>query len=197
MLWQSRSKLLWKSKKDGVWVKQVMNLLDYILVAILGYGLIRGIFRGLIKELSSIVGTLGGFYAAYSYYPLAAKYLTSWISNPGYLRITSFLLIFVLVFLAVSLSGVVIKYFMNIAYLGWTDRICGALFGFTKGLLISTVIVLVLTTFLQKNAAILKESYSAHHLIRFSAYLVKVTPKEMKQSFSSKVKELNKSWNNP
>lgn len=171
-----------------------MNLLDYALIVILGYCLIRGIFRGLIKELSSIVGVLGGYYAAYTYYHEVAGYLARWVTNPGYQRIISFLIIFGAIFLAVGFAGFVIKYLMNIAFLGWTDRICGAIFGSVKGLLITTVIVLVLTTFLPKNVAILKNSLIAQHMMQFSAYLIKVTPDEMKQSFGVKVKELNKSW---
>ena len=174
-----------------------MNLLDIILALILGYCLVRGIFRGLIKELSSIVGVLGGFYAAYTYYPQLAKYLARWVTDPGYLSIISFMLIFTVVFLVVGVAGVVIKYLMNIAFLGWTDRICGALFGSLKGLLITTVLLVVLTTFLPGNAAILKQSWVARHMMQFSAYLVKVTPKEMKKNFAVKVKELNKSWQRP
>jgi membrane protein required for colicin V production len=174
-----------------------MNLLDFLLIVILGYCLVRGIFRGLIKELSSIVGVFGGFYAAYTYYPEVAKHLARWVTNPGYQSIISFLIIFSLVFLAVGFAGVVIKYLMNIVFLGWTDRICGAIFGTVKGLLITTVVLLVLATFLPKNAAIIKNSWVAHHMLRFSAYLVKVTPKEMKHSFGIKVKELNKSWQRP
>ena len=174
-----------------------MNLLDYVLVVIVGYCLIRGVFRGMIKELSSIVGVMGGFYAAYSYYPYLAQQLSRWVTNPAYLSIFSFLVIFVLVFLAVSLTGVVIKYLMNISFLGWTDRICGAIFGSVKGFLITVVLLLVLTTFLPKNAAILKQSWVAHHLMDVSAYLIQLTPKEMKQSFAAKVKEYNKSWQRP
>jgi len=174
-----------------------MNLLDYVLVAIIGYCLVRGIFRGLIKELSSIVGVMGGFYAAYTYYPQVARHLARWVTNPGYLSIISFLVIFILVFLVVSFTGLVIKYLMNIAFLGWTDRICGAVFGSAKGLLIVTVLLLVLVTFLPKNAAVLKRSWVAHHMMRFSTYLVHMTPKEMKQRFGTKAKELNKSWQRP
>lgn len=174
-----------------------MNLLDFLLIVILGYCLVRGIFRGLIKELSSVVGVFGGFYAAYTYYPQVATYLARWVTNPGYQSIISFMIIFGLVFLAVGFAGVVIKYLMNIAFLGWTDRISGAIFGTLKGLLITTVVLLVLTTFLPKNSDIIKKSWVAHHMLQFSAYLVKVTPKEMKQSFSIKVKELNKSWQRP
>ena len=175
-----------------------MNLLDYALMAILGYCLVRGIFRGLIKELSSIVGVLGGYHAAYSYYPqLSAqlsKFLSGWIPNPAHLNIISFLLLFVLVFLFISLAGVVIKYLVNVAFLGWTDRICGAVFGTAKGLLIVSVLLLMLTTFLPKNAALLRDSWGAHHLMRCSSLLVEVTPKEMKQRFEAKEKELIKSW---
>jgi len=171
-----------------------MNLLDYVLIIILGYCLVRGIFRGLIKELSAIVGVLGGFYAAYSYYPRAAHYLAHWFANPGYLKIISFFIVFAMVFWVVSLVGVILKYLMNIAFLGWTDRICGAIFGALKGLLITIVLIVVLTAFLPQNANIIKNSWGAHNLMQLSAYMVKVTPKEMKQSFEAKMKELNKSW---
>ena len=69
-----------------------MNPFDILIITILAYGLIRGIFRGLIREISSIVGVLGGFYAAYSYYPHVANLISAWISNPAYLNILSYLI---------------------------------------------------------------------------------------------------------
>jgi membrane protein required for colicin V production len=171
-----------------------MNLLDYVFIAIVGYCLVRGVFRGLIKELSSIIGVLGGFYAAYSYYPRTARFLAHWIANPGYLDMISFLIVFGMVFFAVSLAGVVLKYLMNIAFLGWTDRTCGALFGAAKGALIIVVLLLVMTTFLPLNAAVIKDSWVAQHTMQFDAFLIRVTPREMKSNFEAKQKELNKSW---
>jgi len=41
-----------------------MNALDVVIAVIVGFCLIRGIFRGLIKELSSIIGVFAGFYFA-------------------------------------------------------------------------------------------------------------------------------------
>ena len=171
-----------------------MNLLDYVLIAILGYCLVRGVFRGLIKELSAIVGVLGGFYAGYSYYGRVAHHLSHWITNPGYLNIISFLIVFVAVFSVISFIGVMLKYLMNIAFLGWTDRISGAVFGTLKGALIAIVLILVLTAFLPRNSATVRNSRGAHYLIHFSAYLVKLTPKDMKQSFEGKMSALRKSW---
>ncbi len=171
-----------------------MNLLDLVLAVIVGYCLIRGVFRGLVKELSSIIGVAGGFYAAYTYYPLLAGHLAHWIANPGYLNILSFLAIFTAVCIVVSIAGVVIKYLMNIAFLGWTDRLSGALFGTIKGVLITSVVILVLTAFLSSNAAIIEQSWVAQNTMRISALLVKVTPKEMKRSFGVRRKSLNTAW---
>lgn len=171
-----------------------MNLLDIVLIAILAFCLIRGIFRGLIKELSSIVGVLGGLYAAYTYYGLLAKALSRWITNVDYLYIISCLIIFAVVYLVVSVIGIMIKYFMNIVFLGWTDRLCGAFFGAVKGILIAAVLILILTTFLPKNSAILKDSFAARHMMKVSATMAKVASKEMKAMFGPKMKELNKTW---
>ena len=171
-----------------------MNVLDFTLIAVFGYCLGRGVFRGLVKELSSIIGVMGGFYAAYSYYPRLAKPLSSWIANPGYLNIISFLILFIGVYLVVSFTGVVIKHLMNIAFLGWTDRLCGVLFGSLKGLLIIAIMVLMLTTFLPKNAMILRRSIVAQNMMQFSAAFVRVVPEDMKKGFRVKMKELKKTW---
>lgn len=171
-----------------------MNVLDYILIAVFGFCLGRGVFRGLVKELSSIIGVLGGFYAAYTYYPLLADSLGTWISNPGYLNIFSFLVLFVGIYLIVSLMGVVIKHLMNIAFLGWTDRLSGATFGAIKGFLIVTILILMLTTFLPKNAVILKRSTVAQNMMRFSATLINVVPEDMKKGFRTKMQELKQTW---
>lgn len=171
-----------------------MNVLDYTLIAVFGYCLGRGVFRGLVKELSSIIGVMGGFYAAYSYYPLLAKPLANWITNSGYLNIISFLILFVSIYIVVSFTGVVIKHLMNIAFLGWTDRVCGALFGSLKGLLITAIMVLMLTTFLPKNAMILQRSIMAQNVMQFSAAIIRVVPEDMKKSFRTKMKELKKTW---
>lgn len=162
---------------------------------ILGYCLVRGIFRGLIKELSSIIGVLGGFYAGYSYYPILATPLSRWIGKMGYANIVSFLILFVGVYLVISILGVIIKYLMNIAFLGWTDRLCGALFGACKGLLIVSVVVVMLTTFLTRNETILRESIVVRHTMGISATMVKVASADMKSMFDTHLKDLKKSWN--
>jgi membrane protein required for colicin V production len=174
-----------------------MNPFDMIAVAILAFCVIRGIFRGLIKEVSSIVGVLAGFYAAYTYYGNLAGLLSGWISNESYLHIVSFLILFCLVFFVVSIIGVIIKYVLNIAFMGWFDRTCGAAFGLVKGILIVSMLFIIFTAFLPQGAPLVKDSVLAPRINRISEKMIKVVPKDMKNEFSAKVEELKKSWKIP
>ncbi|PID40602.1 MAG: colicin V production protein [Proteobacteria bacterium] len=171
-----------------------MNAFDIVIVSVLAYGLIRGIFRGLVRELSSIIGVLGGFYAAYTYYPHMSKLLSGWISDSSYLNIISYLVIFAAVMVVVGILAVIIKYLLNIAYLGWLDRVSGALFGVLKGALVICVLFTVLTAFLPKGTPFIKNSTLAPYVATTSEVTAKVLSKDMKIKFIAKMKELKKAW---
>ncbi len=171
-----------------------MNPFDMLAIVILAFCVIRGMFRGLIKELSSVIGVLGGFYAAYTYYTVPAEPLSRWISDPATVNIFSFLLIFCIVFLVISMLGVVIKYVLNIAFLGWFDRICGTAFGLLKGILLVSVLLIIFTAFLAKGAPLVKDSVLAPHISLVSEKMARVVSREMKQQFVEKIEELKKSW---
>jgi membrane protein required for colicin V production len=174
-----------------------MNSFDIIVSIIFGFCLIRGIFRGLVKELSSIIGVMAGYFAAYSYYPYIAKFLSQWISVVAYSKIIGFLVVFIGVFLIISILGVIIKYLMSIAFLGWADRVSGGIFGLIKGLLIVSILFIVFTTFLSKNASIVKDSVIAPHLSHISTQMAKIMKQDMKQEFTEKIEGLNKAWKKP
>ena len=171
-----------------------MNLFDIIVIVILGYCLIRGVFRGLVKELSSIVGVFGGFYAAYTYYPVLAKPLSKWIANAGYLNILSFLIIFCGVFIIISILGIIINYLLKIVFLGWLDRVSGAMFGAMKGILIVSVLLIALTAFLPKGTPVIKDSLLSPYVTLVSEKMAKVISKDMKHDFSTKIATIKKAW---
>ena len=174
-----------------------MNPFDILIIVILGYSLIRGLFRGLVKEVSSIIGVFGGFYAAYTYYKTLAGLLSGLIQDVSYLNILSFLVIFCTVLIVVSVLGIIIKYLMNIAFLGWVDRVAGVIFGLAKGILIVSVLFISLTAFLPKGSAFVKNSVLAPHVSWVSEKMAQVVSQEMKLDFMSKLGELRKAWKIP
>jgi membrane protein required for colicin V production len=174
-----------------------MNPFDILIIVILGYSVVRGLFRGLVKELSSIIGVLGGFYAAYTYYHLPAGLLSNLIKNSAYRNILSFLIVFCVVLIFISILGVIIKYLMNIAFLGWVDRIGGVGFSAVKGILIVCILFITLTAFLPKGSAFIKNSVLAPHVSWVSEKMANVVSKEMKRDFRAKLGELKKAWKIP
>ena len=172
-----------------------MNPFDTVIIVILGYCIIRGFFRGLIKEVASIIGVIGGFYAGYTYYSVVARYLSEWIPSQTYSNILGFMFLFCGVFVAVSLMGVILKYLMNIAFMGWIDRISGTIFGAAKGILITSIILVILTAFLPKGAPILANSHLAPHVSDVAEAMSKIVSKEIKQDFTNKFKDLKRFWN--
>ena len=171
-----------------------MNSFDVLVAVILGFCLIRGIFRGLVKEMASTIGVLAGFYAAYTYYPEMAGLLSRWISSTVYLNITSFTVIFCIILLIISALGVVLKYLMSIAHLGWVDRVSGASFGFMKGFLITSVMLVTLTAFLPKGSHLMRDSLLAPHINMLSENMAKIVSDDMQQAFDEKMGELKRFW---
>jgi len=173
-----------------------MNPFDILILFILLYCLIRGLFRGLARELSSIVGVFGGFYAAYTYYPNAAVLLSRFISDMAYLNIASFLIVFCGIFIIISLLGRLITFLLKIAFLGWFDRFCGAVFGGIKGFLIISVLLITFAAFLPRGSPIIKNSLTAPYISLVSEELSRFVPKQMKNKFKGNIKGLKKGWKN-
>jgi membrane protein required for colicin V production len=172
-----------------------MNAFDILVAVFLSYGLIRGLFRGLVKELASIIGALGGFFAAYALYGAAAGYLSGLVSNPAYRNILAFMAIFCGVVVLVSLLALVIQYVLRIVFLGWLDRLGGAVFGVLKGVLTVSVLFLVLTAFLPKGTPLIRDSMSGPYVSMVSEQLAALVSKEIKAEFSAKLDALKKAWN--
>jgi membrane protein required for colicin V production len=171
-----------------------MNAFDILVAVVLGYSLIRGLFRGLVKELASIIGVFGGFFAAYSYYAVAARYLTGVVSNPAYRNIMAFLIIFCIVLVIVNVIAMVLKYLLKIVFLGWLDRLGGVVFGLAKGVLIVSVLFLMLTAFLPKGTSLIKDSAAGPYVSMVSEQLAVVVTIEIKRDFAAKLEELKKEW---
>jgi membrane protein required for colicin V production len=171
-----------------------MNPLDILICVILGFCLIRGIFRGSIKEITAIIGVFVGFYVAYSYYSVLATWLSEYIVNESYRNIVSFFLAFAIFFFAIGLIGALLKHLLKGASLGWTDRALGSILGLVKALLIVSILLIPITTYLPKNSPVIRNSVLAPYVSMASDKIIAVVPKDMKQRFWNNVKALRTSW---
>jgi len=121
-------------------------------------------------------------------------YLKRWISDPDYINILSFLIIFLCVFLIVSALGIIIKYILKIVFLGWVDRVFGGAFGILKGILVGSVLLIVFTAFLSKDSDTIKNSRLSPYFTAISDKMIRVTPKDLKNEYQTKIQDIEKAW---
>jgi len=171
-----------------------MNIFDIVVVVILSFCLIRGFMLGIVRQISSIVGVLAGFFAGSRYYSLLTGMLTGWIDKPGYRNITAFAILFCAVFVLVILLAWVIHYLMKITKTGWIDRVMGVVFGGLKGLLIGCILLVALTTFLPAHAALIEQSRLARHMMVISEKMAVVIRHEAKTRFDTNIDTYLNYW---
>jgi membrane protein required for colicin V production len=173
----------------------MMNPFDMAIVVILGYGIIRGIFRGLIREMASIIGVAAGFYIAYFNYKALSPLLARWITNSAYVDIVSFIILFCAVLMIITGAGILIRLIIKIALLGVADRVLGALFGALKGALIVSLLFILLVSFLPPGGVrMVSDSKIAPYVNAVSREVVKVIPDDMRGNFMKNIEKLKKDW---
>jgi len=171
-----------------------MNVFDLIVVVVVSFCLVRGLFRGLVREVSSIVGVLAGFYGAYTYHPMVEFIFEKWVANPGYRKVLAFFILFCAILIGINILANLIRYLLNIVFLGWVDRLCGMVFGGAKGLLIVSVLFIILTTLLPKGSTIVTQSRLSPHVANISELIAVFVSRDMKNQLDLQIEGIKKSW---
>lgn len=128
-----------------------MNFLDYIITILLLFGFIRGIFKGLIVEVSSLISLIAGIYGAINFSYFIGKQLSQYVSwSENYITIISFAITFAGIVLVIRLFGKLFTKIADFAALGLLNKFLGGVFGALKFALILSVIFLVYAKLNQK-----------------------------------------------
>ena len=121
-----------------------MAVIDIVLVALLGFGLIRGFFKGLFVEVASLVALIAGIYGAihFSYY--VADLLMEHVEwSEKTINITAFAITFIIIVLIVALAGKALTKLADFAALGFLNKLLGGVFGLLKiGLILSILLII-------------------------------------------------------
>ena len=129
-----------------------MNAIDIIILATLALSLIMGFFWGLIRQVIALVGLAGGLILAGQYYAGAADFLhgsdgKGLVADENWARIIAFVGIMILFSLLLGIVGSTLRLVARLLFLGWLDRLLGAVLGLLIALTLTTSMVIVATVF--------------------------------------------------
>ena len=171
-----------------------MNLLDLGIIIILFLVGLRGYYRGLLQEISVVVGLVVGLVFAAHYYLRLARLISQWIHTPLYSRIIGFLVILVLAYWLIRIAGNLLHRFLSFIYLGSLDRILGGAFGIFKGAIILGFLLTIITISVPKDSKLLQESVAVPYLkVMYNQVLV-LLPAEFKQQVKERADKFGHDW---
>ena len=160
-----------------------MNLLDIVIICLcLGFS-VYGIVQGVVRQLFSWTGLLLGHVAGVKYYETAQEHLR--LDFP-HAEIVAYLLIFLGIYFAIRLVGLLIERWVRGSELSGTDRAAGMLAGFVKGALLSVLLVFVLVILLPRDTELLRKSRLAPRAMVAARWAQRVFPKKIRDAFGEK-----------
>jgi membrane protein required for colicin V production len=113
-----------------------MTWLDYAVIGVFAVSLVIGAWRGLVREVVSILGWVIAFLAANLLAGPLGPVMPDVIPTPELRVAAAYLGIFIASLIVTSLVGLLLSKVVNAVGLGGIDRLLGAVFGAARGILI-------------------------------------------------------------
>ena len=122
-----------------------MNYIDIIIIALLAFAAIVGVWKGFIRQLFGLVALFLGIWCACHFSNYAAFYISKWIDkNETAVTMISFAVTFIVVLFGVVLVGRLAEQLIKVVMLGFFNRLMGILFSVVKMALILSVSIWLL-----------------------------------------------------
>jgi len=105
---------------------------------------IKGFFNGVVKEITGLIGVIGGFFVASRYYHQAGEFINQnliTIPNKSSIDLVGFIGVFLLVWIFCIFLGFLFSNLLKVSALGFIDKILGFLVGGVKFFLIISIII--------------------------------------------------------
>ncbi|MCK9239523.1 CvpA family protein [Desulfocurvus sp.] len=148
----------------------MISLLDVVFGSLALLFAVRGLFRGLLKEVLSTLGVVGAWWLAAEHGPALAPHLRQWVESPGVAEFAAYVLVFFAVMLGVKVLTWLIAKILKASPVGWIDMPGGLLVGLGKAWLLCCVILAGLLAFLP-DAEFVRNSRTAPYLAPGAEYL--------------------------
>ena len=150
-----------------------MNYLDIIIAIILLVFGFKGLRKGLIIEVVTLLAFGVGIYGAMHFSDFTAERLQEVMEiNPNYLNTVAFVLTFVVLVVLVNIIGRLVSKAIKNLNLGFFDKLGGFFFGIAKGVLLCSTVLLVLNNL--QWTGIIKEEVRQKSV--FYSYVEKTVP---------------------
>jgi membrane protein required for colicin V production len=120
-----------------------MNGADYLILGVLVFSMLLGLFRGFVRESIALLAWLGGLWLAWRYAPLVEPLFRDAVAEPASLWAARAVIV-IAVLIVGWLLAALLSYFLRHSTLSiMVDRFLGMFFGIVRGAVVIAVVVLL------------------------------------------------------
>ena len=172
-----------------------MNLLDLLLIVIVGASVALGIKAGFARAAIGFIAVIGGILFGFWFYGIPAAWIRGFLNSPATSNILGFILVFFGFQLAGGLLGKLFSKLFKWTGLSWLDRVFGAGFGLVRGALMAVAFVAVLMAFTPTPPPNwMVDSAALPYAIDASHACASLAPNALKEAFRNTMAEVRKNW---
>jgi membrane protein required for colicin V production len=128
-----------------------LNQIDTAIIIVVAISSAFGLWRGLVKELLSLLSWIAALLVARVYGEPLARLLVNMIESESIRYVTAFVLLFVMVIMIGTLINHFVAKLLTVTGLKFFDRLLGVVFGLARGTVIVLVILFILNVFVSET----------------------------------------------
>jgi membrane protein required for colicin V production len=166
-----------------------MNGADWLIAGAILLSVALAASQGLIYEVFSLGGVIIGYLLAVWWYSSAAAWFLPVVRTQALANVAGFITIFVGIVLLAGVVGRIARAGAKAAGLRWFDRVLGGAFGFIRGVLFVTVLLLGVTSW-APGSEWLERSQFAPYMLVMARAAVWVAPSEVRAQFREGMQQL-------
>jgi membrane protein required for colicin V production len=160
--------------------------LDIALLVILGYFVLRGLFRGVVKEVVAVLGLFVAFWVASVYWPMGEMHLKPIFDMPGERGISAFIIIFSIVYFFTSMISIFVDKIVRLTISPVISGLLGSVVGAIKGILICGILVSGAQVFIKPHEPFFATSQLWPYLKPVTAQSLAWMPEKLQQALTAK-----------
>ncbi len=127
------------------------NQVDIVILIITILSSAFGLWRGLVKEVLSLLTWVAALLVSRVYSEPLAGLMTGMIANDGVRYVTAFALLFIVVMMLGTFLNFLMSKLLTFTGLKFADRVFGAVFGVARGVIIVLVILFITSMFVSET----------------------------------------------
>ena len=133
-----------------------LSAYDFVVAGIILLFLARGIWLGMLRQVTPLLALYVGYLAASRYHDQLFPFLKSISENPKVIFLTAYVITFALTYVIAFLFGLALGRVIQVTITPWFDRILGAFLGLAKACILVILVHMLLGTLMAPENEMLR-----------------------------------------